>query len=120
MSRVAVFVRDFELGTRIADAATIHGKEIVFPEPGANSGWEATEDTEFLIVDLNEDRYEPLDLIRRIGADYPQVTVVGFLSRVRKRAYDEAKKAGCTWVLPRSSLVHNLRTLFDKGRPDEI
>jgi len=115
MSNVVVFVRDFELGTRIADVVVAHGKEPVFPMDHGPIDQNLSEDTVLVILDLSDSKYHPLDLIRTIRENYPDLSIVGFLSQIQKRLLTEAREAGCTWVLPRSSFVQNLPTLLEKG-----
>lgn len=117
MPNVVVFVSDFELGTRIADAVSRQGYQVSFPGDNARGVEEISQDTSLTIIDLDDETYGPMDLIRRIRERYPDLPIVGFLSRVRKRLHHQARDAGCTWVLPRSSLVQNLPTLIEKRSP---
>lgn len=115
MSEVVIFVRDFELGTRIAKVISANGKEPVFPAGQENFENNISEETQLLILDLNDDRYKPIELIGTIRKKYPDLPVIGFLSQVQKRLHNEAREAGCAWVLPRSSFVKNLSTILEKG-----
>ncbi|MFQ6675609.1 MAG: hypothetical protein ACE5LH_04595 [Fidelibacterota bacterium] len=112
---VVVLVRDFELGTRIADAVTGRGKRVVFPEDGAALDRELSQSTELVIIDLEEKEYRAVDLVKDIRKRYPELSIVGFHRRIRKEAYATAREAGCSWVFSRSSLVKNLPTLLGEG-----
>ena len=59
MTKVALFIRDFELGTRIADSLTARGDECVFPD----TEFENSQDAKVVIVDLDEVDQKPMDLI---------------------------------------------------------
>ena len=41
MTKVALFIRDFELGTRIADSLTARGDECVFPDTESEASQDA-------------------------------------------------------------------------------
>jgi len=115
MFKVMIFVGDFELGTRIADVIVAHGKEPIFPADQVLFDITISEDTVLVILDLNNHKYEPLNLIKKIRENYPDIPIVGFLTQVQKHLLIEAKEAGCDWVLPRSSFVQNLPTILEKG-----
>ncbi|MFQ6616407.1 MAG: hypothetical protein ACE5HZ_06520 [Fidelibacterota bacterium] len=115
---VVVLAKDFEMGTRIADAISAQGKKIDFPENAAGLDGVLSEETRLMIIDLEEESYHPLDLVKRVRNRFPQLSVVGFHSQVRKDSYMQARKAGCSWVFSRSSLVKNLRTLLAEGHKE--
>lgn len=120
MTKVAVFVRDFEMGTRIADVAVALGKEPVFPADLPPADQVLPRDTFMVILDLSDKEYWPLELVRTIRRENPELPIVGFVSQVQKQFHSEARDAGCNWVLPRSSLIQNLPTLIEKGGPDLV
>ncbi|MEE9166850.1 MAG: hypothetical protein V3U24_05230 [Candidatus Neomarinimicrobiota bacterium] len=114
MSRVVVWVSDFEMGTRIADAVTSLGEEAVFPQDRERSEQSLYEDAVLVIIDLSERARNALELVRSVRKNHPELRLVGIVSRVRKKIHTQGKEAGCDWVLPRSSLVRNLSTLLEK------
>ena len=111
MSKVAVFVRDFELGTRIADTLTLLGEACVFPDAESDD----TQDARVVIIDLDDVDLKPLNLVYKLTGESPELSVVGCSIRVSKRLMYEAKEAGCRWVFPKSSLVRNLPAVLESG-----
>ena len=111
MTRVALFIRDFELGTRIVDSLSARGDECVFPDMES----EDSQDAKVFIVDLDEVDQKPMDLVRRLVRESSEMSVVGCASRVSKGLMDEAKVAGCRWVFSKSSLVRNLPVVIESG-----
>ena len=111
MTKVALFIRDFELGTRIVDSLSARGNECVFPDMDS----EDLQDAKVVIVDLDEVDQKPIDLIRRLISESSVMSVVGCAGRVSKGLMDEAKEAGCRWVFPKSSLVKNLPAVVESG-----
>ena len=111
MTRVALFIRDFELGTKIVDSLSARGDECVFPDMES----EDSQDAKVVIVDLDEIDQKPIDLVRRLVSESSEMSVVGCAGRVSKRLLDEAKEAGCRWVFPKSSLVKNLPAVVESG-----
>lgn len=109
---VIVILKDFEVGTRIADAVTARGKTVNFPEDTASLDRDLSEETNLVVIDLEEESLHPLELVKGIRARFPGVSVVGFRPQVKKEAYLAARDAGCNWVLSRSTLMKNLPTLL--------
>lgn len=108
MKRVALYVREFELGTRLADAITARGDVCSFPEPEGGDMPEA----EVAIIDFDEAELHPFGLAQHLTESSLEVSVVGCATRVSKKLMDEAKRVGCRWVFPKSSLVRNLPSVL--------
>lgn len=115
MSRVVVYVSDFELGTRIADTVAGLEKEAIFPPAWEIDDESLYDDSILVIVDLNEERQKPFELVKRIRKTFPELHVAGIVSRLQKEIHSRAKAAGCNWILPRSSFVRNISTLLERG-----
>ena len=71
MTKVALFIRDFELGTRIADSLTARGDECVFPDTES----EDSQDAKVVIVDLDEVDQKPMDLVRKLISESSEMSV---------------------------------------------
>jgi DNA-binding NarL/FixJ family response regulator len=63
--------------------------------------------TRLVIVDLNA-KSDPLATIGRLRATQKELPIVSFLSHVQVDLAAQAKAAGSTEVLPRSSFTQNL------------
>jgi DNA-binding NtrC family response regulator len=68
------------------------------------------------IVDLNL-RAAPLEAIREVRAAHPTLRIIGYLSHVQTELAAEARKAGCSEVMPRSKFTQELASLLASGSP---
>lgn len=66
------------------------------------------------IVDLNL-RAAPLEAVREVHAVHPDLRIIGYLSHVQTELAAEARKAGCSEVMPRSKFTQELATLLAAG-----
>ncbi|HWG91951.1 MAG TPA: hypothetical protein VNZ52_13960 [Candidatus Thermoplasmatota archaeon] len=75
----------------------------------------AREQPTVVVVDLNEQRFDPFEAIRLLRAA-PwglSVPVVGFFSHVQVELKTKAEAAGATRVLPRSAFVERLPDILN-------
>jgi DNA-binding NarL/FixJ family response regulator len=70
---------------------------------------------QLVIVDLNA-RSQPVEAIAKLRAAAPEIRVVAFLSHVQRELAEQAKKAGCDEVLPRSSFTQNLAEILSPAK----
>ena len=110
---VTAYVKGFKIATEIAKISAHLGKNIVFPNSFSLSPDDITANTELVIVDLDNKEENLLNFVSQIRSHYPDIIIVGFLTHVKKRFHSEAREAGCTWILPRTSFVMNLPSLIE-------
>jgi PleD family two-component response regulator len=69
-----------------------------------------------IIFDLNSKTGSPLEMIRKIKStsELEKIPVIGFLSHVQIELKDEADRAGCDLVVPRSRFSKDLREILRK------
>lgn len=115
MPEFVVYVKDFELGTKIAEVGADLNREVIFPDSFHFTEGIIGEETELVIIDLDENQKITEELILEIRSSHPRLPIVGFFSNVQKRRHKQVKDLGCTWVLPRSSFVKNLPMLIERG-----
>lgn len=67
-----------------------------------------------IIFDLNSKAYNPLETIKELKSspDLIDIPILGYLSHVQTNLKDEAVKAGCDLVLPRSRFSKDLREIL--------
>lgn len=110
MAHVALFLRDFKLGTRVAEQLTLHSHEVTFCEeiesipPG----------TTVAVVNLNDPHFGEVGFVQKLKTVQPQIQIIGVLSRLQKTQLATYREAGCALLLPRRSVVRNLPTLISK------
>jgi DNA-binding NarL/FixJ family response regulator len=68
-----------------------------------------------VIVDLNV-RSGALSAIERVRAEKSDVRMVGFLSHVQTDLAAQARAAGCSEVMPRSSFTQNLAAILGSAK----
>ncbi len=69
-----------------------------------------------LIFDLNSKTYDPTEFIKYLKSSptLKDIPVLGYLSHVQTELKEEADKAGCDLVLPRSKFSKDLREILTK------
>ena len=96
---------------RIWETAKALGVEVRFAKDaaGAEAHWAQAG---VGLVDLSLASADPLDVVRRLRAQRPEVPIVGYGSHVETALLNQAREAGCTTVLPRSAFVQQLPRLL--------
>lgn len=114
MEPVALFVRDFRLGTGLSNHLVSMECGLVFHErakemsPGAG----------LAVVDLDEEDFGTVRFINEIKAVNREIRIVGYMKQMQKERHDKLKAAGCRVILTRSSIVRNIQSLI-KGLEGE-
>lgn len=67
-----------------------------------------------IILDLNSKASNPLEVVRDLKSlsELKDIPVLGYLSHVQTELKDEASKAGCDIVLPRSKFSKDMREIL--------
>ncbi|MDO8556385.1 MAG: hypothetical protein Q7R96_04410 [Nanoarchaeota archaeon] len=114
---VLAAVSDFLFSTRINEIARTLGLEVYFLRSTSEAFREFTVKPELLIIDLNNTRIDGIALTTRIRRDvrYAHLPIVGYLSHVQVQLKQQAEKAGCSLVLPRSVFADKLKGLLSGG-----
>ena len=76
---------------------------------------------DLLILDLNSDRFGPLEMLGEVKSDAStaEVPVVGFLSHVQKDLAVAAKEAGCDRIMARSAFTRDLPRIIAGESPED-
>lgn len=69
-----------------------------------------------ILVDLNSNKFNPLDLIKDINSEsiLQGVTTIGYLPHVEEQLKKEAIEIGCDLVMPRSRFSRELPQILKK------
>ncbi|MBH31238.1 MAG: hypothetical protein CMG71_04510 [Candidatus Marinimicrobia bacterium] len=105
---VAIITRDFQLGTRIADAVAASGGESYFPDMKERDKLLA----DLAVIDLDDASPDPIELIQQLISQNKDSVVVGCSFRVSKGLRDRAVAAGCSLVFTKSSLPKNISSVL--------
>jgi DNA-binding NarL/FixJ family response regulator len=93
-----------QLGVEFKVAATREGLRALLDPP-----------TKLVIVDLNA-RNQPVATIEEIRATHKELRVLAFLSHVQTELAAQARAAGCSEVMPRSTFTQNLAAILQAAK----
>lgn len=67
-----------------------------------------------IIIDLNSKASSPLETIKELKSspDLKDITILGYISHVQTELKDEAIKAGCDLIFPRSKFSNELKEIL--------
>ncbi len=105
---VSLFIKDFELGTQVSSKLT----ELDSPFEFCEKSSDVSDLTQLVIVDLDNEETGNEFFIHQIATDRKEIQIIGYMKQVVKENHDKFKKAGCSVILPRSSLVKNLSSFI--------
>lgn len=107
---VGLFIKDFELGTRVSTKLTELESTFEFCEKSTD----LSKKTKLVIIDLDNEDMGNEFFIHQMATNRKDIQIVGYMKRVLKEHHEKFKTAGCSVILPRSSLVKNLSTFIEK------
>ncbi len=125
MSNVLAAVEDLLFKSKISGTADSLGVAVRFPRSPRKLLESLHDDPpSLLILDLNSDRFEPLQLLQAVNSDetLTSIRTLGFLSHVQKDLAVAAREAGCDRIMARSAFTKNLPEILtgeDTGATDE-
>ena len=101
---------------KIQDATKRAGVEAVFVTSQEDALARARENPALVILDLNDARTEPLDLIRKLKNDdtTAKIPLLGFVSHVAADLIQAARNNGCDKVMARSAFSQNLPAILSE------
>ena len=105
--RVTILVDDMFFGAKINSAASACGRQIERVKSLEQLNALASNPPSLVIVDLNCDRFNPLQVIQffKSSSELNAVPIVAFVSHVQTDLIRQAQTAGCDYVLPRSAFT---------------
>ncbi|MGH3090319.1 MAG: response regulator [Rubrobacteraceae bacterium] len=109
--RIVAALEDLLFRSKIQEAASGLDVEAKFPRsPKKLLDEIRSSPPDLLVLDLNSNRFEPLELLRAVRSDeeLKSIPTVGFLSHVQKDLALAAKESGCDRVMARSAFVKDL------------
>lgn len=115
-TRIIAVVDDLLFSSKIREAAKALDIDLEFvKKPVGLIERISLEKPSLIIFDLNSRAGSPLDIIREIKSTdaLKNITVIGFLSHVQIQLKQEAARAGCDLVTPRSRFSIKLREILE-------
>ena len=112
MADVLLFVKKFQLGTKISEALTDHDVSVKFAD-GERFGLSSIdENIKLVIVDLDDSVFQTVAFIAGLRNMNKNMKIAGYMKIIHKETYERLKAAGCDLILPKSSFVKNIHTLI--------
>lgn len=112
MAEVLLFVKKFQLGTKISEALTDLNVSVKFAD-GERFGLSAiNDDIKLVILDLDDSVFQTVAFIAGLRNINKNMKIAGYMKIIHKETYDRLKSAGCDIILPKSSFVKNIHTLI--------
>lgn len=111
MADILLFVKDFELGSKLSSSCVDVDKQVEFSDENSNPT-SFPETVKLAVVDMDEKVFSSVGLVAELKRK--GLKVVGTMKKINNRDQSKLRSAGCDIILPRASLVKTLPTLIDE------
>ena len=111
MTEVLLFVKDFDLGSKLSEACVDAGREVEFNDEKTSPD-DFSDSSVLAIVDMEETVFASVGLVSELKRH--GIKVIGTMKQVNNKEQAKLKSAGCDIILPRSSLVKNIPNLLNE------
>ena len=111
MPEVLLFVKEFELGSRISSACVDKEKNVEFSDENTDPD-SFPEQAKLAIVDMDEAVFSSVGLVAELKRR--GLNVIGTMKKINNREQAKLRSAGCDIIIPRASLVKNMPKLLDE------
>jgi len=111
MGNILLFIKDFELGSKVSSAFVGYEKNVEFCDEKTSPD-DFVEKSLLAVIDLDESVFFSVGLVselKRYG-----IKIIGTMAEVKTKDLKKLKSAGCDIVLPKSSLVKNIPSLLSE------
>ena len=109
MPEILLFVKDFELGSRLSEVCVDQNRNVEFSDE--NTDPNAFPDLALLaVVDMDEKVFSSVGLVAELKRR--DIKVIGTMKRINNKEQSKLRSAGCDIIVPRSSLVKNMPSLM--------
>ena len=114
MNKILLFLKDFELGTKISSSCVDLGYSIEFSDENTDPN---TFGNNILLafVDLDEKVFSSVGLVSELKRR--KLKVVGIMNKIKNQDRSKLQSAGCDIIFPRSSIVKNVPKLLNELFP---
>ena len=111
MNHILLFVKDFELGTKLSSACVDQGYSVDFSDENTDPD-SFKNDILAVFVDLDEKVFSSIGLISELKRK--NFTVVGIMKKINNRERSKLQAAGCEIIFPKSSIAKNIAKLLSE------
>jgi len=116
MINVCLFIKNFELGTRVAGRLTDSGAKIEFID---NLEPVVIKNADLTIVDCDYGEQGTVWFMSQLRHLNSSQLLLGYMKTVHKATHDKLTAAGCELIIPQSSLVKNIPSILKMVRKHE-
>ena len=111
MGNILLFIKDFELGSKVSSICVNHEKNVEFCDENTSPD-DFVEKSLLAVIDLDESVFFSVGLVSELKRH--GIKIVGTMKEVKAKELKKLKSAGCDIVLPRASLVKNIPQLLNE------
>ena len=105
---IGLFIKDFEMGTKISERLSQFEYDFGFCETISD----VSNELKLIIIDLNDVEYGDINFIKGIVKKNNNIDLIGYMENIIKEHHDLLKKAGCRMILSKSSIFNNIKSLL--------
>ena len=111
MIEVILFVKDFELGSKLSSACVDIGRQIKFTDEHSNPDNFGNQ-VKMAIVDLDEKIFSSVGLISELKRK--KLKVIGSMAGMNNREISKFRSAGCDVIVTKASLIKNIPNIISE------
>ena len=109
MTKVLLFIKDFELGSKISSACVDAGYSVEFSDEDTDPSI-FKDDSLIVFIDLDEKVFASVGLVSELKRR--RLKVIGLMSKIKNKERSKLQSAGCDIIFPKSSIVKNISKLI--------
>jgi hypothetical protein len=111
MIEIILFIKDFELGSRLSAACVDLDRNIQFTDENSDPDL-FSKHAKMAIIDLDEKVFSSVGLISELKRK--NLKVIGCMGSINNREASKFRSAGCDIIVTRASLAKNIPTLISE------
>ena len=111
MSKVILFVKDFELGTKLSSACIDYDYQIEFTDETTDPS-NFSPEVKLAIIDMDEQVFSSIGLIAALKRK--NIKIVGTMTKINNKNHSKLQSAGCDIILAKASLIKNIPKLISQ------
>ena len=109
MENILLFIKDFELGSKVSSAIVDYEKNVEFCDENTSPD-DFIDKSLLAVIDLDEPVFFSVGLISELKRH--GIKIIGTMEDIKAKELKKLKSVGCDIVLPRTSLVKNIPKLL--------
>ena len=111
MIEVMLFVKDFELGSKLSSACVDLDRQIEFTDENSDPDT-FSDQAKMVIIDLDEKVFSSVGLVSELKRK--GLKVIGCMESIKKQETSKFRSAGCDIIVTRASLIKNIPNLISE------